>query len=288
MKITSREFDYVRKLVLESSALVLGPGKEYLVESRLNVLASREGFSSLHHLVQGLHLERSGILKTKVVEALMTHETTFFRDMRPFETLRTVVVPSIMMRRASERSLNIWSAGCSTGQETYSIAMLLLEHFPALAGWSIYLMGSDISKRAIDRARSGRYTQLEVNRGLPANLLVKYFQKSKGECQINGSMRRMAVFQEINLVGPWPRLPPMDVIFLRNVLIYFDPATRRDILRRVHRLLNSDGFLFLGGSETTAGADDKFERLPDERSSVFQPVERCDVSRRAKEQLLET
>ncbi|HEY6443560.1 MAG TPA: protein-glutamate O-methyltransferase CheR [Candidatus Acidoferrales bacterium] len=288
MKITSREFDYVRKLVLESSALVLGPGKEYLVESRLNVLASREGFSSLHHLVQGLHLERSGILKTKVVEALMTHETTFFRDMRPFETLRTVVVPSIMMRRASERSLNIWSAGCSTGQETYSIAMLLLEYFPALAGWSIYLMGSDISKRAIDRARSGRYTQLEVNRGLPANLLVKYFQKSKGECQINGSMRRMAVFQEINLVGPWPRLPPMDVIFLRNVLIYFDPATRRDILRRVHRLLNSDGFLFLGGSETTAGADDKFERLPDERSSVFQPVERCDVSRRAKEQLLET
>lgn len=288
MKITSRDFDYVRKLVLESSALVLGPGKEYLVESRLNVLASREGFSSLHHLVQGLHLERSGILKTKVVEALMTHETTFFRDMRPFETLRTVVVPSIMMRRASERSLNIWSAGCSTGQETYSIAMLLLEYFPALAGWSIYLMGSDISKRAIDRARSGRYTQLEVNRGLPANLLVKYFQKSKGECQINGSMRRMAVFQEINLVGPWPRLPPMDVIFLRNVLIYFDPATRRDILRRVHRLLNSDGFLFLGGSETTAGADDKFERLPDERSSVFQPVERCDVSRRAKEQLLET
>lgn len=276
MKITSRDFDYVRKLVLQKSALALGPGKEYLVESRLNMLASREGFSSLHHLIQGLHLDRSGLLTCKVVEAMMTHETTFFRDVRPFDTLRRVVVPALMVRRASERSLNIWCAGCSTGQEIYSIAMLLLEHFPALAGWTVYLVGSDISKRAIDRAHAGRYTQLEVNRGLPANLLVKYFQKAKGEWQINGNLRRMANFQEMNLAGPWPRLPPMDVIFLRNVLIYFDAETRRSLLGRVHRLLNPDGFLFLGGSETTAGADDRFERLPDERSTVFQPVERSD------------
>ena len=276
MKITSRDFDYVRKLVLERSALVLEPGKEYLVESRLNMLASREGFSSLHHLIQGLHLDRSGLLTCKVVEAMMTHETTFFRDVRPFETLRRVVVPALMVRRASERSLNIWCAGCSTGQEIYSIAMLLLEHFPVLAGWTVYLMGSDISKRAIDRAHAGRYTQLEVNRGLPANLLVKYFQKARGEWQVNGNLRRMAIFQEINLAGPWPRLPPMDVIFLRNVLIYFDAETRRNLLGRAHRLLNPDGYLFLGGSETTAGADDKFERLPDERSTVFQPVERND------------
>ncbi len=287
MKITSRDFDYVRKLVLESSALVLGPGKEYLVESRLNMLASHEGFSSLHHLIQCLHLDRSGTLKGKAVEALMTHETTFFRDVRPFETLRRVVVPAIMMRRPSERSLNIWCAGCSAGQETYSIAMLLLEHFPALAGWKMYLMGSDISKRMIERARSGRYTQLEINRGLPANLLVKYFQKAKDEWQINGNMRRMTVFQEINLAGPWPRLPPMDVIFLRNVLIYFDAETRTDILRRAHRLLNPDGYLFLGGSETTAGATDKFDRLPDERSTVFQPAERSDIPRKTKLQALE-
>jgi len=276
MKITSRDFDYVRKLVLERSALVLAPDKEYLIESRLNMLASREGFTSLHHLIRGLHLDRSEILKCKVVEAMMTHETTLFRDMRPFETLRRVVVPAIMMRRASERSLNIWCAGCSTGQETYSIAMLLLEHFPALAGWTVYLMGSDISKRAIDRARAGRYTQLEVNRGLPANLLVKCFQKAKGDWQINGNLRRMAIFQDINLAGPWPRLPRMDVIFLRNVLIYFDAETRRNLLGRAHRLLNPDGYLFLGGSETTAGADDKFERLPDERSTVFRPAERSD------------
>jgi chemotaxis protein methyltransferase CheR len=273
MKITSRDFDFVRKLVLKKSALVLEPGKEYLVESRLNMLASREGFSSLHHLIQGLHLDRSGVLTCKVVEAMMTHETTFFRDMRPFETLRRVVVPSIMMRRASERSLNIWCAGCSTGQETYSIAMLLLEHFPDLAGWTVYLMGSDLSERAIDRARAGRYTQLEVNRGLPANLLVKYFQKAKGDWQINGNLRRTAIFQEINLAGPWPRLPRMDVIFLRNVLIYFDAEARRNLLGRAHRLLKPDGYLFLGGSETTVGADDKFERLPDERSTVFQPAE---------------
>lgn len=276
MKITSRDFDYVRKLVLERSALVLEPGKEYLVESRLKMLASREGFSSLHHLIQSLHLDRSEMLKRKVVEAMMTHETTFFRDMRPFETLRRVVVPAIMMRRASERSLNIWCAGCSTGQETYSIAMLLLEHFPALAGWTVYLMGSDISKRAIDRARAGRYTQLEVNRGLPANLLVKYFHKAKGDWQIDSILRRMTVFQEMNLAGPWPRLPPMDVIFLRNVLIYFDAETRRNLLGRAHRLLNPDGYLFLGGSEMTALADDRFQRLPDERSTVFQPAKCSD------------
>jgi chemotaxis protein methyltransferase CheR len=191
------------------------------------------------------------------------------------------------VRRASERSLNIWCAGCSAGQETYSIAMLLLEHFPALAGWTLNLIGSDISKRVLDRARSGRYTQLEVNRGLPANLLVKYFQKAKGEWKINESLRRMAAFQEINLADPWPYLPPMDVIFLRNVLIYFDAETRRDILRRAHQLLNPDGYLFLGGSETTAGATDEFERLPDERSTVFRPTERTDILRKAKGQPIE-
>ncbi|HEY6904746.1 MAG TPA: protein-glutamate O-methyltransferase CheR [Candidatus Acidoferrales bacterium] len=276
MKITSSDFDYVRKLVLQKSALVLGPGKEYLVESRLNMLASREGFSSLHHLIQGLHLDRSGLLTGKVVEAMMTHETTFFRDVRPFETLRKVVVPALMVRRASERSLNIWCAGCSTGQETYSIAMLLLEHFPALAGWTVYLMGSDISKRAIDRARAGRYTQLEINRGLAANLLVKFFQKAKGDWQVNGNLRRMAIFQEINLAGPWPRLPRMDVIFLRNVLIYFDAETRRNLLGRARRLLNPDGYLFLGGSETITGANNGFERVPDEPSTIFRPTELCD------------
>lgn len=275
MKITSRDFDYVRKLVLERSALVLEPGKEYLVESRLNMLASREGFSSLHHLIQGLHLDRSGMLKRKVVEAMMTHETTFFRDVQPFETLRRLVVPTLMVQRASERSLNIWCAGCSAGQETYSIAMLLLEHFPSLAGWTVYLMGSDISKPMIDRARAGRYTQLEVNRGLPANLLVKYFQKTKGDWKINGNLQRMAVFQEINLAGSWPRLARMDVIFLRNVLIYFDAETRTNILRRVHRLLNPDGYLFLGGSETTVGIGDRFERLPDGGCTVFQPIHHC-------------
>lgn len=275
MKITNRDFDYVRKLVLERSALVLEPGKEYLVESRLNMLASREGFSSLHHLIQGLHLDRSGMLKRKVVEAMMTHETTFFRDVQPFETLRRLVVPALTVQRASERSLNIWCAGCSAGQETYSIAMLLLEHFPNLAGWTVYLMGSDISKPMIDRARAGRYTQLEVNRGLPANLLVKYFQKTKGDWKINGNLQRMAVFQEINLAGSWPQLARMDVIFLRNVLIYFDAETRTNILRRVHRLLNPDGYLFLGGSETTVGIGDRFERLPDGGCTVFQPIHNC-------------
>lgn len=269
MAITAREFNYVRKLVRERSALVLDPGKEYLVESRLNRLAIREGFGSLRHLVESLRAASSGDLQRKVVEAMVTHETTFFRDVRPFEVLRSVVIPELMVRRAGTHKLNIWSAASSGGQEPYSIAMLLHEYFPSLAGWKVRLTASDISRAALERAREGKYSQMEVNRGLPAILLVKYFQKCAGEWQIHASIRRMVDFLEVNLAHAWPVLPTMDVIFLRNVLIYFDAETRKQILGRVRRLLKPDGYLFLGGSETTISLDDRFEPLPNDRAACF-------------------
>jgi len=267
MAIKECEFDYVCRLVRDRSALVLEPGKEYLVESRLNVLASREGFPSLSELLE--RTDVSGDLQRKVVEAMVTGETSFFRDVTPFETLRAVVLPELIVRRASTRSLNIWCGACSAGQEPYSVAMTILQHFPSLAGWSISLLATDISRAALERARNGCYTQMEVNRGLPATLLVKYFRKCGAEWQIHERVRRMVEFQELNLARDWPAMPRMDVIFLRNLLIYFDMPMRKTILGRVHDLLKADGYLFLGGSEGVTGLDDTFEVLPQSRSGCF-------------------
>lgn len=271
MPISSREFNYVRNLVRERSALVLERGKEYLVESRLGLLACREGFASLRELLECLPTDATGVLQRKVVEAILTYETTFFRDIRPFEVLRDVVLPDLLTRRASHRSLNFWCAASAAGQEPYSVAMLLRESFASLDSWNIRLIASDLSREILERAREGRYTQLEVNRGLPARLLVKYFQKLGGYWQIHKDIRRMVEFQEINLTEPWPQLPGMDIIFMRNVLIYFDVETRKNILSRVHRLLRPDGYLFLGASETPIILTEHFEPLPQGKSACYRP-----------------
>src|SRR5882762_9832155 len=177
MAITTAEFNYVRDLVRERSALMLEPGKEYLVEARLDPLARNEGFSSLKHMVESLRSLPSSELHRKVVEAMTTNETSFFREIRVFEMFKKTILPQILTVRASQRTLNLWCAACSCGQEPYSFAMLMREHFPCLANWNVKFIASDISREMLARARSGRYSQLEINRGLPANLLVKYFQK---------------------------------------------------------------------------------------------------------------
>jgi chemotaxis protein methyltransferase CheR len=269
MAITGNEFNYIRNMVRERSALVLEPGKEYLVESRLHLLARREGVASIQELLARLRADASGGLQRKVVEAMITAETTFFRDVRPFDSLRKVVLPEILARRTSDRTLNLWCAATSAGQEPYSVAMMLREDFPQTAGWNVRFMASDFSRELLDRAREGRYSQIEVNRGLPAALLVKYFRKCGSEWQIHASIRSMVEFQEINLAKPWPALPRMDIILMRNVLIYFDIETKKIILQRAHRLLKPEGFLFLGGSETTMGLDDNFEPLPNDRPCCF-------------------
>jgi chemotaxis protein methyltransferase CheR len=270
MALTQAAFDYLRVLVRERSAIVLEDQKGYLVEARLGPLARREGFASLDALVDHLRSgRRDGGLHQKVVETMTTNETSFFRDVHPFEQLRLEVLPELMRRRAAERRLDVWCAACASGQEPYSVAMLLREHFPTLAGWDVRVLATDLSLDVLERARQGRYSQAEVNRGLPARLLVKYFVKDGADWQLKDEVRRMVEFRQVNLVGPWPAAPPQDVVLLRNVLIYFDEAARRSVLGKVRRLLRPDGRLFLGSAETTINLDDAFERVQHGRSICY-------------------
>ena len=269
--ISSGEFHYIRDLVRDHSALMLEPGKEYLVESRLDPLARQEGFRSCHGLVECLRSGPLSDLHRKVVEAMTNNETSFFRDARVFAMFKNTIIPELVAQRAPERTLNIWCAASSTGQEPYSIAMLLREHLPGLGSWTIQLIASDISRDVLARARAGRYSQMEVNRGLPANLLVRYFQQRGAAWEISPAIRRMVTFREINLIQPWPALPRMDVVFMRNVLIYLDLDAKRKILSKVARLLDPSGYLFLGGAETTTNLDPSFETKSFNNATCFQP-----------------
>lgn len=253
---SAEDFEFVCKLVRERSSIAIDKDKQYLVEARLGPLADREGMGSLGHLVGVL---RSGAprLITAVVEAMTTNETSFFRDIRPFEALRNDVIPQI--QRAGGSGIAMWSAAASTGQEAYSLAMLMREHFPHEP--NVTILGTDLSHAVIDRARSGRFTQAEVNRGLPASLLIRYFEQDGLEWQLNDSVRRMVTFRQANLAQPLSGIPPMDIIMLRNVLIYFDADTKRAVLAAVARVLKPGGFLFLGGPETTYGIDPSYERV---------------------------
>jgi len=269
MAITKGEFNYICELVRERSALVLEPGKEYLVESRLAPLARQEGFSSLQHMVKSLRGDPSCDLHRKVVEAMATNETSFFREIRVFEMFRKTILPELLALRASNRSLNFWCAASSGGQEPYSFAMLLREQLPSLGGWNIKFIASDISRKMLAHARAGGFNQVEINRGLPANLLVKYFVKYGATWEISQDIRCMVEFREINLIHSWPFLPIMDIIFMRNIMIYLDLETKKRILRKVSRLLNPDGYLLLGGSETTVNLDDSFEPVSRDGATYF-------------------
>jgi chemotaxis protein methyltransferase CheR len=270
MSLTLENFDYIDGLVRQQSAIVLGREKCYLAESRLVSLARAQGHESVNDLVDRMRTVPDVALRMKVVEAMTTNETSFFRDSHPFEGLRKVVIPELIERRSGQRSLCIWSAACSTGQEPYSIAMLLHEYFPVLRGWDTRIIASDLCTGILERARAGRFGQLEVNRGLPATLLVKYFQREGIDWRINDSVRGLTQFRQLNLAANfWPLLPSLDVIFLRNVLIYFDATTKKQILRQIRRLLRPDGYLFLGGAETTLNVDDAFECVSLERTRCF-------------------
>jgi chemotaxis protein methyltransferase CheR len=269
MSLTPANFDYVRTLVRQRAAIVLAQDKVYLAETRLAALAWQEGFSSVDHLLARLRSGPDDGLHRKVVEAMTTNETSFFRDFHPFEVLRQTVLPELMQRRPAGVALHVWSAACASGQEPYSLAMLVCEHFPALAAGRLRILASDLSTEMLDRARKGVYGQMEVNRGLPARLLVKYFQKQGSDWQIKDDVRRLIEFRQINLVGTWPALPALDVVLLRNVLIYFDVATKKQILGKVRQLLRPDGCLILGGAETTINLDDTFERVAVGRSGYY-------------------
>jgi chemotaxis protein methyltransferase CheR len=265
--IAAEAFVYVRDLVRRDSAIVLGPGKEYLVESRLMPLARLAGATDVDAYVTALRLRPDPATSRLVVEALTTNETSWFRDVDPFVTLSTAVLPQLARQRP-QRKLRIWCAACSNGQEPYSVAMTLLD-VPAVAGWNTEIIATDLSVEVLAKARSGRYTQLEVNRGLPATQLVRHFVREGAEWRISPQLAAMVTFRETNLMRVFPPMGRFDIVFLRNVLIYFDIETKRDILRRVREVLAPDGYLFLGSAEMTMGVDDAWERVPAGRSSVY-------------------
>jgi chemotaxis protein methyltransferase CheR len=248
MPLAANDFELVRQIVRDHVGILLDSWKTSLVETRLSAIARGEGLAGVDDLLNHLRSRSRSPLSTRVVESLLTTETSFFRDVHPFEALRQFILPDLIIQRQARRRLAIWSAGCASGQEIYSVAMLIREHFPSLLDWSLQLVGTDVSSSMLAKAAKGRYTELEINRGLPAAALVKYFEQ-----------HAMVEFVQMNLAGSWRALPKMDIIFMRNVLVYFDVEKKREILAKVRRQLHPDGFLFLGGAESTINLDDDFQ-----------------------------
>jgi chemotaxis protein methyltransferase CheR len=267
MTLTAQEFTFISTLVRRDAAIVLEPGKEYLVEARLMPLARQAGASTVSEFVLRAQQRPEPEIQRRIVDALTTNETSFFRDGEPFTAMTTMVMPELLSRRASTRHLRVWSAACSSGQEPYTLAMQLQDHLPG--GWTYEILGTDISAEMLQRAEAGQYTQLEVNRGLPAASLVRHFERVGATWRVSQQLRRNVSFRRLNLAAPLPPLPPFDVIFLRNVLIYFDVETKRSVLQRVSAALKPDGWLFLGSAETTIGIDDRFERVVTGRTSAY-------------------
>jgi chemotaxis protein methyltransferase CheR len=270
MNIASADFTFVAGLVRQRSAIDLQPGKEYLVESRLSPVVRASGENSLGALVARLR-RGDEKLSDAVVDALTTNETLWFRDGLPFEAFREHLLPAVAKISASRR-LVIWSAACSSGQEAYSLAMVLLDWLPANPGFEAKILGTDISHEMVARARAGKYSQLEVNRGLPAPYLVKYFHQSGRDWILNQQVRDLATFSLGNLSIPPVGVPPCDIVFLRNVLIYFDVETKRKVIAHVRSVLRLGGFLLLGGAESAPSLGPGWQRTNLERAVAFQHI----------------
>lgn len=254
MKASPADLEQVSLLVARESGVLLGEDKGYLIRSLLMPLAQGHG-GSLRALLDHAEADRTGALRQEIVETLLNHETWFFRDPHVFGALAEEVLPEIASR--GRLPIRIWSAGCATGQEPYSVAMVVEERLPGLRD-QVEIWASDLSERALARAQEGRYAQLEVNRGLPAPLLVRHFEEDGEHWRVRAAIKERVRFGRLNLSGPWPPLPEMDVILIRNVLMYFGAETRVEVLERVHRLLRPDGYLFLGAVEGMIPRDEVF------------------------------
>ena len=263
--MTPLDYDYLRKLLKERSGLVLSADKQYLVESRLSPVARKAGVAGLSQLVQRLHEPKAERLISEVVEAMTTNESFFFRDKIPFEHFRDVIMPALLTARSAQRRIRIWCAAAATGQEPYSLAMALKESGKAIAGWRIDIVATDLSTEVLEKARTGIYSQFEVQRGLPIQLLVKYFTQIGETWQIAPDIRAMVQYRPLNLLGDFSHLGPFDVVFCRNVLIYFDQETKIGVLDRIARITERDGYLVLGAAETVVGLSNSFKPVPDRR-----------------------
>lgn len=259
MTVATEHFRFVQRLVLETSAIMLSDDKNYLVETRLAPLARNLGLSSVEGVVEKLRQHRDPLLERQVVEAMTTNETSWFRDRKPFDALRHYIIPELLGAKAACRSLRIWSAACASGQELFSVAMLLEEHFPELRQWDVELIGTDINSEMVERSRQGLFSSLEVNRGLPAPLLARYFQQEGRSWRAGAVLRSRTRFTQLNLVKMWPALPTFDIVMLRNVLIYFDPPAKAHVLNRVTKQMTNTGYLLMGSGESPSGLNGELQ-----------------------------
>lgn len=271
MSLSSLDFAFISGMLKQRSGLIVTQDKMYLLESRLMPIVRKRGMKDLTELISQLKSSRDEGLTQDVMEAMTTNESFFFRDTRPFDILRDQIMPGLLEKNASRKQLRIWCAAASSGQEPYSIAMILKEMAAKTAGWRIEIIGTDISREILQKAKAGLYSQFEVQRGLPIQMLVKYFQKSGDLWQIDSSLRGMVQYREQNLLGSLAALGKFDVVFCRNVLIYFDQPTKKEVLDRIAAITNPDGCLFLGGAETVLGVSDKFKPMAGARG-VYIPT----------------
>ncbi len=267
--MTPPDYEYLRKLLKDQSGLDLSADKQYLIESRLLPLSRKAGLPGISELVQKMKAG-STALTTQVVEAMTTNETFFFRDKTPFDHFRDTIMPEILRARAGRKSVRIWCAAGSTGQEPYSLAMCLKEMSGALGGWRVEIIATDLSQEVLEKSKAGIYSQFEVQRGLPIQFLVKYFKQTGELWQVNADIRAMIQHRQLNLLHDFSQLGTFDVIFCRNVLIYFDQETKIKIFNRLAKATEGDGFLVLGAAETVVGLTDVFKPFP-ERRGLYRP-----------------
>ncbi len=261
MSITKQDFNFVRDVVRSRSAILLDDNKGYLVEMRLSALAQKEGIDDVQTLISTVRDKGNISLRELMVEAMTTNETSFFRDRHPFDAMRDTILPELIEKRAATRSLKIWCGAASTGQEPYSLAILLRDSLPHPSLWDSKIIATDISPEVLGKAERGLYTQHEVGRGLPAAMLVKHFKRTGLEWEVKDELKAMVDYRRFNLVEPWMGLPKFDIIFMRNVLIYFDTDVKKQILTNALKYLAPDGYLFLGGSETLLGLGLDYHRV---------------------------
>jgi len=262
--VTPLDYDCLRKLLKERSGLVLSAEKQYLVESRLTPLVRKAGLASLGELVAKIRTNDERLI-VDVVEAMTTNESFFYRDKIPFDHFREAIMPGLISARATQRRIRIWCAAASTGQEPYSLAMCIREMKEKLGGWRIEILATDLSTEVLEKARAGVYSQFEVQRGLPIQMLVKYFAQVGDTWQIAPDIRAMVQFRPLNLLADFTNLGRFDLVFCRNVLIYFDHDTKTGVLNRIGKVLEPEGYLVLGAAETVVGLTDAFKLVPDKR-----------------------
>jgi chemotaxis protein methyltransferase CheR len=259
MACSDSDYEYLRSLVAAQSANQIDPSRNAMFESKLTPIARMSGAANLEDFVNMLKKGRPVHLHRAVAEAMTINETSFFRDITQFEMLRKVIFPQMIERRAEKRQLRIWSAASSTGQEAYSLAMTITEYFPDLAHWDVKILGTDISRQVVDYAQRGRFRRLEVNRGLPARMLLKYLMRDGEEWEIIPRIRAMCEFRYANLCAPLAQLPEFDLVMLRNVLLYFSQHDRRTLFGEIYRRIASDGYLVLGNAEQAEDSTKLFE-----------------------------